>query len=292
MSCLPNSFLGFSSDPDIDPCEHALSTNLTPKFIGKYYIRQCDVYFNSLEPKYQFFKPNYSKKICRWEWPSSVFLTGYGCKTVHSIDTILRTYPCLCIEREHRFFKQQPFARSIVTFHYGNDAKTKMKPTRMYFEFTFNDQGQITFIESWLARQGEQLPLFRNDGWPTGEFYRISTLIPGLGNRQGNIDINSAVMYISGTGDAKVAELRNGAFDFQEIRNSKRAMLAKAETIINSRARFVGEHVRLRPIPRKWTSMRIYPADLYVETTSTGNHHSHRPRPVDGDGSICTEKVI
>jgi len=282
----------------MDPCEHALSTNLTPKFIASYYVRQCDVYFNSLEGKFQFFKPNYSRKICRWEWPNNALLTGYGRTTMYNVDSILRTYPCICVEREHRYFSLQPYARSIVTFYYGDDILLRKKPIRMYFEFTFNDQGEITFIESWLAKQGEQLPLFRHDGWPTGEFYRLSTIVPGLGNKNGYIDINSAVMYISGTSDLNVAELRNRAFEYQEIRQQRRTIQSKIEDIINGRARFIGDHARYRPMKKTTLYPRIFPShsgDQYLDSNTRAGDTSMMmppPRPGSSDQSACTERVI
>lgn len=300
ISCLPNIFHGFSQDHKTDPFEYALSNNISVKFIPTYYIGQCDVYFNSLESNFRFFKPSYSKLVTRWEWSSSSHLTGYGRNTIHAVDSFMRNYPCIYMEREHRFFMQQPFARSMVTCYFGNDIQAKAHPIKFYYEFTFNDVGEITFIECWLARQGDQLPSFRHDGWPTGDIYRLSSILPGLGNQYGIVDMNSAVMYIAGTNDEYIAELRSRAFEFQDIRQQSDQIKNKVEEFMASRVRNWGTYVRLHPHHKRVLSNPRISAAGSTELPTSSNRNSARvyaaPTPVtesaDGELSEKTQKVI
>lgn len=113
---------------------------------------------------------------------------------------IRKSGTCLCTNREHRFFHENPFVRSRVTFYYGetaeDDIKTGANAIHIYEEFTFNSFGQITFIEAWWDNPDNknlpktlgmdwcswpQLPLRDPDGWPPLNINRLSTKIPGLG---------------------------------------------------------------------------------------------------------------
>lgn len=51
-------------------------------------------------------------------------------------------------ERYCRIYPRNPFCRMMVKFYYP-DKKTNPTPTWIYEEFTFNDRGEITFIEAW-----------------------------------------------------------------------------------------------------------------------------------------------
>ena len=61
------------------------------------------------------------------------------------LDFFLTLYPTKVINRVCKGFNVQPFGRCHVTFMYkGHDGRVDI-----YEEFTFNDQGEITFIEAW-----------------------------------------------------------------------------------------------------------------------------------------------
>lgn len=98
------------------------------------------------------------------------------------------------------FFVQNPFVRMIVEIHYEGSSE----PLRIYEEFSFNSQGEMTFIEAWsfpvsdanfpfklLPRtktvdKVEATPDSDGNIWPDQlKVYRLSTLIPGLGTSKG-----------------------------------------------------------------------------------------------------------
>ena len=111
--------------------------------------------------------------------------------------------------RDCRFFPVQPFARCVVSFEYAHGS------CPIYEEFTFNDQGQMTFIEAW-----SDLPAFLpgdavSDRWAEDPgFHRLSTKVPGLGNASGLIDLEASWMNRAATADTEVADFVRRANDW------------------------------------------------------------------------------
>ena len=125
--------------------ESELSTALKPTFSMEYYAEQSNKYFDTLDtyaPRQS--KPRYSKKVIRWEWYPWLKLTGYK-SWMMKLDYFLTLYPTRVINRVCQGFSVQPFGRCHVTFIY----KGNHEPVDIYEEFTFNNQGEITFIEAW-----------------------------------------------------------------------------------------------------------------------------------------------
>jgi len=202
MGCrVSTSFVEFHLDPRKDKVPRGIYKNdkmgpqllsivLKPTFEKEYYKDQVNQYFDSLDTSVEKGKPKYSPKIARWEWPPWLILTGYGDEKMRIIDGAIRkSGQCICVNRQHRFFPQNPFIRSVVTFYYGEeDVANRTNPLRIFEEFTFNDIGEITFIEAWWDRDYRGLlPPLDDNGWPIDQdaVNRISTQIPGLGNSDG-----------------------------------------------------------------------------------------------------------
>lgn len=158
-----------------------LSQNLKPKFEPDFYIRESLKYFDTIDTfASRDSKPKYGKRVIRWEWYPWLYLTGYK-RLSMKLDRVLTWYPTKVINRDCRFFKVQPFGRCRVTFHY-------LKPDvkiDIYEEFTFNDLGEITFIEAWSDEPGRMPTDDPNDPWVQGKAHRLSTKVPGLGNSDG-----------------------------------------------------------------------------------------------------------
>ena len=157
------------------------SRNIRPSFGGHYYVEESLKYFDTLDTyASRDSKPVYSSHAIRWEWYPWLFLTGYK-KYFFKLDYFLTLYPTKVINRDCRSFSIQPFGRCRVTFHYlKSDTKHEI-----YEEFTFNEKGEITFIEAWTDNIA-YLPLRNNDPWgETNLFHRLSTKVPGLGSQNG-----------------------------------------------------------------------------------------------------------
>ena len=111
------------------------------------------------------------------------------------------TLPRICCTRDCRAFTVNPFARCRVSFDYSG------KPCPIYEEFTFNDQGEMTFIEAWSDLPGMLPSSDPSDYWAEGDdVHRLSTKIPGLGNETGRIDLNGYCLQRAGNGDADIAD--------------------------------------------------------------------------------------
>jgi hypothetical protein len=88
-------------------------------------------------------------------------------------------------------------------------------PCPIYEEFTFNDAGEMTFIEAW-----SDLPDLRpqeNPEDPWGEqtsLGRLSTRVPGLGASDGTLDLESAAMLQASQEDSQVADFAMRASDW------------------------------------------------------------------------------
>jgi hypothetical protein len=198
-----------------DPCkgDAALSSCLSPVHSEAYYIEQSNGYFNTMDYNQDMdVIPPYSERVVRWEWPPWLRLTGYTRTEILASDALLRLLPSTIPERDCRAFDEQPFGRCYVTFYY-DDHEGLGCP--IYEEFTFNDAGEITWIEAWSDLPG-MLPSPPDDPWAEGEdVSRLSTRIPGLGNEAGRIDPEGQAMIDAGLSDADVEDFRQRALDWK-----------------------------------------------------------------------------
>lgn len=184
-------------DPAIDPSPTALNCGteaakaecLTPKKSDEYYIDQSIKYFLTMDSSVSIFvQPNYSDNVIRWEWPPWLYLTGYGRNSLIITDILLKAYPTGYSMIDCQAFDTQPFGRCHVVFDYNG------KPCPIYEEFTFNDQGEITFIEAW-SDYPSLLPMDADDYWAEGDnVKRLANKVPGLGNANGKIDDDATWM--------------------------------------------------------------------------------------------------
>ena len=193
------------------PGPGALSTVLKPTRTPAHYVAQAELYFDTLDTRADPDKvPDYSPLVARWEWPPWLYLTGYERQNmIDSTRSALALDPSTVPVRDCRFFKVQPFARCRVTFQYANG------PCPIYEEFTFNDQGQITFIEAWSDLPGMRPTSDPNDTWAeSAGVHRLSTRVPGLGNTEGLIDLDAPWMAEAAAKDAEIADFVRRASDF------------------------------------------------------------------------------
>lgn len=163
------------------PTGAALSIASEPTFPGSHYVEQGERYFDTLDSYANSPRPDYSSHVIRWEWEPWLLLTGHKDHWME-MDRVLVLFPTEVVDRDCRAFPVQPFARCRVTFHYKwTDAKTPI-----YEEFTFNDAGQITFIEVWSDEAGLRPMDPETDFWAENiGIERISTSVPGLGEPGG-----------------------------------------------------------------------------------------------------------
>lgn len=188
-----------------------LSTALTPHQQADYYVAQANKYFDGLDKTYSpFVLPNYSKLVARWEQPPWLLLTGFDRRNM--IDTTrlaLLTTPSTVPTRDCQAFAQQPFARCHVVIDYAQGA------CPIYEEFTFNNLGEVTFIEAWSDQPGLGPTADPSDYWAQGAgVQRLSTRVPGLGNPMGLIDLDSYWMRSAARQDAQVADFARRAKAF------------------------------------------------------------------------------
>lgn len=137
-------------------------------------------------------------------------LTGYGEQMmIDTAELVLTRDPSSLPQKECRAFTVQPFGRCHVTFEY------KGGKCPIYEEFTFNDQGEMTFIEAWTDSPAH-LPMDGvADPWAEGpSVKRLSTRIPGLGTPTGRIDPRGPEMAAAAARDADVADFAERADDF------------------------------------------------------------------------------
>jgi hypothetical protein len=188
----------------------ATSPCLAPQQAPEYYVEQSNKYFDTLDadagPESV---PVYSELVARWEWPPWLKLTAYGRETIISTDERLKkNSPSMIPVRECRAFSVQPFGRCHVMFKYEGG------PCPIYEEFTFNDQGEMTFIEAWSDLPGLLPTPHAADRWAEGpDAHRLSTKIPGLGNTTGRIDLDSDWMKEAENRDKEVADFAKRARD-------------------------------------------------------------------------------
>lgn len=191
-----------------------LSTALTPQKPPSYYVDQGNKYFDAIDTTVSAESvPLYSPLVARWEWPPWLKLTGYTQPMMAESDQLLKTLaPAKVAPRDCRFFSVQPFARCRVAFTYTNQGDGK--PCAIYEEFTFNDKGEMTFVEAWSDLPGF-LPSGPSDPWAEGAgVHRLSTRVPGLGTPTGRINPAGACMKRAAEADAEIADFATRAGDF------------------------------------------------------------------------------
>ena len=200
-----------------DPCgdDGAASDCLEPTLSADYYIEWSNGYFNTMDSaEDRDVLPPYSERVARWEWPPWLKLTAYTRDNIIATDMLLRAYPSTIPERDCRFFEEQPFGRCRVTFYYEDEAH-EGRGCPIYEEFTFNDAGEITFIEAWSELPGLLPMADPEDTWAEGpDVSRLSTRVPGLGNADGLIDLDSEWMAEAVSQDEDVADFVTRARDW------------------------------------------------------------------------------
>lgn len=174
---------------------------LAPTFSDEYYIEQSIKYFRTMESSVPInVIPNYSDLVARWEWPPWLMLTGYTRANLIWTDIALKLNPTAYAKIDCRAFPVQPFGRCYVIFNYEGEL------CPIYEEFTFNDQGEMTFIEAWTDAPG-WIPMDPDDTWAERDnVNRLATRIPGLGNATGRIDLDAEWMQEAASQDADVAD--------------------------------------------------------------------------------------
>ncbi len=187
----------------------AVSTCLSPTLAPEHYVEQSSRYFDTLDSSVSpFVQPDYAELVARWEWPPWLLLTGFTEKNMIVTDVLLKLFPTDIAERDCRFFPEQPFGRCRVVFDYSGF------PCPIYEEFTFNDAGEMTFIEAWTDAPGWLPTNDPNDRWAEGrDVHRLSTKVPGLGNSAGRIDLEAPWMEAAAASDADLAEFLKRARD-------------------------------------------------------------------------------
>lgn len=192
--------------------QDALSTCLKPNQTAEYYIAQAHKYFDTLDGSAPVDSiPNYSIMVARYEWEPWLKLTGIGRGMLVGSDiavTRLAT-PSTVPDRDCRFFEQNPFARCRVRIKYEPGY------CPIYEEFSFNDAGEMTFIEAW-SDQTDLLPTpDASDPWAEGiDVLRMSDRVPGLGNADGLIDLDAPWMNKIVAKDKYVADFVMRAKNF------------------------------------------------------------------------------
>ncbi len=191
----------------------APSTCISPQEdAGAYYVAQALLYFDTIDTSVApGDSPNYSTLVARWEWPPWLKLTGFGKEAMVEIDQLLKNGdPAAVPLRDCRAFGTQPFARCRISFQYTGG----MCP--IYEEFTFNQDGETTFIEAWSNQPG-LLPMPDPSADPWGEgpgVHRLSTKLPGLGDAHGLIQLDAGWMQAAAAKDPEIADFVNRAGNF------------------------------------------------------------------------------
>jgi hypothetical protein len=197
-------FESIHEEPGFQDCdeESALAQCLEPTQTDSYYVDQGEKYFFTMESTVSpLVVPNYSEQVVRWEWEPWLLLTGFGEANMIWTDILLKLYPTKYEMMDCRAFETQPFVRCHVVFDYSGHF------CPIYEEFTFNDQGEITFIEAWTDHDGLLPVNDSSDYWAEGESVRrLSTKLPGLGNTTGAINLYADWMEEAAIRDADVAD--------------------------------------------------------------------------------------
>jgi hypothetical protein len=182
--------------------DSALSTQVEPTFSPDYYIDQGVKYFLTMESTVpNSVRPNYSDLVIRWEWAPWLWLTGYKRRNLINTDILLKLYPTAYDTIDCRYFSVQPFCRCHVIFNYSG---TRIP---IYEEFTFNRQGEITFIEAW-SDYPSLIPMDTLDYWAEADTVnRLSWRVPGLGNATGRIERRADWMIRAASKDTILADM-------------------------------------------------------------------------------------
>lgn len=202
FACRTEEDLSVNEQNMVSDVDSAFSTRLAPQFSADYYIDQGVKYFLTMESSVpNHVQPNYSDLVIRWEWPPWLKLTGFKRRNLINTDILLKLYPTKYDTIDCQFFEAQPFCRCHVIFNYSG---TRIP---IYEEFTFNNQGEMTFIEAW-SDYPSLLPMAPNDYWAEAEdVNRLSTRVPGLGNDEGRIDRKADWMLRAAAKDADLADM-------------------------------------------------------------------------------------
>jgi hypothetical protein len=201
---------GLSRNNDLDcGTDAARAGCLTPMHSPEHYIEQSETYFYTMDSSVSpFVIPDYSDLVARWEWPPWLLLTGFGRDNMIWTDILLKLNPTRYAMMDCRAFPVQPFGRCHVVFDYSGDL------CPIYEEFTFNDQGEITFIEAWTDLPGWLPTEAPEDAWAEGKVVRrLSSNVPGLGNETGLIDLDAPWMEEVARRDPDVADFLRRARD-------------------------------------------------------------------------------
>jgi len=184
--------------------EQAKSGCIKASLSPEYYIEQSVLYFRTMETRVvPWIQPNYAENVVRWEWPPWLWLTGYGRWNLIWTDTLLKLFPTSYHTLNCRYFETQPFGRCHVVFDYSGHL------CPIYEEFTFNQQGEITFIEAW-SDYPELLPMDKNDTWAeASNVKRLSTKIPGLGSNKHQDGLSAKQLGNIETEDADIKNLQS-----------------------------------------------------------------------------------
>lgn len=181
------------------------SRELSPAHSGSYYVDQGNKYFDTLDSyASRDSKPNYASHVIRWEWPPWLYLTGHKDHWM-AMDRLLVLYPTRVKDRDCRSFNVQPFCRCRVTFHY----EWIDSHVAIYQEFTFNNAGEITFIEAWSDDAGLRPMNEKRDYWAEEpDVRRLSTRVPGLGRPDGRHQPVPLNMLASSDEDLRNLQIR------------------------------------------------------------------------------------
>ena len=182
--------------------ENATAGCLEPTFPPEYYVAEALAYFDTLDTSADRDSiPNYHPEVARWEWPPWLLLTGFGADEMNlTADTLRVIDPSTVPERDCRFFQTQPFARCYVVFEYRHG------PCPIYEEFSFDADGRMTFIEAWSVFPWA-LPLKDGDTWAEAtDFFRLATVVPGLGSSTGYTDFEGSVFQAIAATDPLMAD--------------------------------------------------------------------------------------
>lgn len=209
LACTGEKHIQSAAAQKTDCSNAAYSTQLAPKFPAEYYKEQGIKYFMTMQSDMPASViPNYSDMVIRWEWPPWLLLTGFKKNNLISTDLMLKLNPTRYNLLDCKTFEKQPFCRCHVVFNYGGT------PCPIYEEFSFNNQGEITFIEAWSDYEsllpmgpGEDGTWDESEYWGMKEVNRLSSKIPGLGNENGRIDLASECIIEAAQKDNDVAEL-------------------------------------------------------------------------------------
>jgi len=182
---------------------------LSPQQTPEHYIEQSETYFYTMDSSVSpLVIPEYSELVARWEWPPWLLLTGLGRANMIWTNILLKINPTRYRMIDCRAFPVQPFGRCHVVFDYSGE------PCPIYEEFTFNDLGEITFIEAWTDEPGWLPMADPGDEWAEGESVtRLATRVPGLGNEKGLIDLEAPWMEEAAARDPDLADFLERARD-------------------------------------------------------------------------------